>query len=119
MLRFVSQPPAGFESQSPNPELQVGLQTPAVHVVVPFALVHAVEQSPQCVVAVDRSTSQPLVALLSQLPKPELQAMPQVPLEHEAVPCVESQTLAHAPQFWTSPLTLVSQPLAGSPSQSP
>ena len=68
VLRLVSQPPAGFESQSPNPALHVGLHTPAVQVVLPFGFVHAVVQSPQCAGSVVSVVSQPLPALLSQLP---------------------------------------------------
>jgi hypothetical protein len=68
VLRLVSQPPAGFESQSPKPAAQVGLHTPAVQVVVPFVFVQAVLQSPQCVVSLVRLVSHPFAALLSQLP---------------------------------------------------
>ena len=45
--------------------------------------------------------------------------MPQVPLEHVAVPLVLSQVLLQAPQLAGLVFRLVSQPLATLPSQLP
>ena len=47
LLKFASQPLLAMPSQLPNPAVHVGTQTPAVQVVEPFALVHAVAQLPQ------------------------------------------------------------------------
>ena len=62
----VSQPLFGFPSQLDQPVAQLGLQEPAVHCVVPCALLHALPQEPQLVV-VARFVSQPLMRDVSQL----------------------------------------------------
>jgi len=62
--------------------------------------------------------SQPLAALPSQLPKPALHVIPQVPAGQVAVPLVVLQTVLQDPQC-SGLLRLVSQPLAGLLSQSP
>jgi hypothetical protein len=73
--RFVSQPLAGSPSQSPKPALQLGLQAPALHVVDPFGLTHALPQAPQFAALVAKLTSQPLAAFKSQSPKPLVHAV--------------------------------------------
>jgi hypothetical protein len=55
-----------FESQLPQPLLQVGAQEPAVQAVLPCALVQAVPQLPQFATFVASVTSQPLAAVASQ-----------------------------------------------------
>jgi hypothetical protein len=62
--------------------------------------------------------SQPLAALPSQLPKPALHVIPQVPAGQVAVPLVVLQTVLQDPQC-SGLLRLVSQPLTGLLSQSP
>jgi hypothetical protein len=64
-----------------------------------------------------RLVSQPLPALLSQLPKPLLQVMLQVPELQVVVPFVVLQALRHPPQLAVSVFRLVSQPLRVSLSQ--
>ncbi len=83
---------------------------PAVHCsVAPHARPHV----PQCVSVVRRSTSQPLLAIMSQSPKPVSQ--PQTPAVHAwFVP----QRVMQSPQCVGSMLVLTSQPFAGLPSQS-
>jgi len=73
-------------------------------------------QLPQAATLV-RLTSQPLPALLSQLPKPALHVMLQVPELQFAVPFVVLQALPHPPQLAVFVFTLVSQPLRVSLSQ--
>src|SRR6185436_7304958 len=86
VLSGVSQPLRMLPSQSPKPELQVGTQAPAVHTVGPFALEHPSPHPPQLPTLVCVFVSQPLFALLSQLPKPEVHVGTHVPLGHEVVP---------------------------------
>jgi D-alanyl-D-alanine carboxypeptidase len=73
VLSGVSQPFGRELSQSPKPVPQVGTQAEAVQRVVPFALVQGAPHAPQWFVLVASVTSQPLVGLLSQLPKPAWQ----------------------------------------------
>ena len=47
LLKFASQPFGAMPSQFPNPAVHVGTQTPVVHVVEPFGLMHEVAQLPQ------------------------------------------------------------------------
>jgi hypothetical protein len=94
------------------------MQTPAVQAVVPFALVHAAPQAAQFA-TVPSVVSQPLPALASQLPNPELQVMEQAPSEHAGVPFAALQALPHAPQWLTLVWVFVSQPLLPWPSQLP
>ena len=68
VFRAVSQPLGSLPSQLPEPELQELIaQLPVEQVAVALARLHAVPQAPQLVV-VFREVSQPLLALLSQLP---------------------------------------------------
>lgn len=115
--RLVSQPFTTLPSQFPKPELQVMPQDPATQLAVPLAVLQAAPQAPQWLVLVLMLTSQPLAALASQLPNPELQAMPQTPAVHDATPFVELQAFPHAPQLATLEFRFTSQPLAALPSQ--
>jgi hypothetical protein len=118
-FRFVSQPLAALPSQLPKPELHVGTQLPAVHVVEPFAFVQAVPQAPQFAVEVFRFASQPVEARPSQLPKPVLQVTEHDPSAHDAVPLVPLQAVPQAPQFAVDVSVLVSQPFELFESQLP
>lgn len=112
---FVSQPFAGFPSQSPKPALQGYVQLPALHAApVLERAVHMVPHVPQLLgsVVVARHTPEQLVC-------PGGHAWPQVPAAQVALPpAAGAQTRRHAPQLLTSAAVLVSQPLAGLPSQS-
>jgi hypothetical protein len=69
VLRFVSQPLLrASPSQLPQPELHEMEQEPSAHDAVPLALLHGWLQPPQCRTVVCVFVSQPLAALLSQLP---------------------------------------------------
>ena len=65
--------------------------------------------------------SQPLLALLSQSPKPWTHTLPQRPAVQAAdtAPGRMGQMLPQWPQCSESPSMLISQPLPGLPSQSP
>jgi hypothetical protein len=79
---------------------------------------HWTPQAPQ-LVSVLRLVSQPLAGMPSQSAKPELQTRPHAPLLQTAVEFgPEGQTLPQPPQWFASVRMLVSQPLAGLPSQS-
>src|SRR5438045_3572886 len=95
------------------------VQAPAVQAAVALASTHAWPQVPQLASVALRSVSQPLATLLSQLPKPALQAIWQAPATQLAAPFAVEQALPQAPQLVTLVLVLVSQPLVTSPSQSP
>lgn len=115
---FVSQPFAGFPSQSANPAEQVGTHVPAGHAVVPFAFVQPAPQAPQFV-TVFSDASQPVEACPSQLPNPALQVMEHAPNAQLAVPFVPLHAVPHAPQFAALVCVLTSQPLDARPSQLP
>jgi hypothetical protein len=85
---------------------------------VPLLVLQATPQPPQAVGVVFRFVSQPLLVEPSQLPKPELQAMPHVPPLQKRLPFVELQTVVQLPQWVTSVPRFVSQPGA-TLSQSP
>jgi hypothetical protein len=81
---------------------------------------HTLPHAPQLALLAVRSVSQPFAGLPSQSPKPVAQvAMAQRPMVHAAEALGTWQRLTHAPQRAGSLFKLVSQPLAGSPSQSP
>jgi hypothetical protein len=120
LVVLTSQPLAAIPSQSAKPALQVNPQAPAAQVAVALAgAEHALPQRPQCVVLARVSTSQPLVAMPSQLSKPALQVSPHVPAAHagEALAPV-GQRVPQAPQLLVSVGSGASQPVAGIPSQS-
>jgi len=119
--RSVSQPLAPLPSQLPKPGAHVGTHAPAAQAVaVVPAAEHAAPHAPQWLALARRSVSQPLGALPSQLPKPSVQAGVHVP---ETQPVAEAPAIEHAtpqaPQLLALVRTLVSQPLAALPSQSP
>jgi hypothetical protein len=80
----------------------------------------ALPQAPQWATVARVSVSQPLALIASQSPKPALQASSQRPAAHvpEALG-LAAQAIPQAPQCAAAVMVLVSQPLAGSPSQSP
>lgn len=94
-------------------------QLPLAHEAVPLFELQPLLQPPQWVVLMLRFASQPLARLPSQLPQPPVQTIPQLPPEQVAVPLVELQTVAHAPQLAGLLLVTVSQPLLTFASQLP
>jgi hypothetical protein len=100
-----SQPLEAVESQLAKFALHDAMpHAPDVQEAVPFATLHALLQAPQWDRLVDTFVSQPLEAVESQLPNPELQVeMPQVDAAHPAVALARlPQALPQFPQFWTS-----------------
>lgn len=67
-----SHPVPGRPSQSAKPMLQVKPHAPAVHEFIALAALQTRPHIPQFATAVRVSTSQPFMALPSQLPKPAL-----------------------------------------------
>jgi hypothetical protein len=116
---IVSQPLAKLPSQLPKPALQTMLHAPALHAATPFVDPQTVPQAPQFDRLLDSVVSQPFATLLSQLPKPALQLIPQLPFVQLAVPFVELQAFVQLPQRLTSVLRLRSQPFVTLPSQFP
>ena len=74
---------------------------------------------PQCSPDTFRSTSQPLVAVPSQFPKPVEQLMPQTPCVQLGVPFNVLQALPHVPQFEISLDVARSQPSSLAPGCGP
>jgi hypothetical protein len=119
LVRLASQPLDTLPSQLPQPELHVIEQVPVEQEAVPLVEEHAWPQPPQFAVLVLVLTSQPLAACPSQLPQPVLHEVNvQVPVLQEEVALTWAQPLAQLPQS-VRVLRLVSQPLAGLPSQLP
>jgi hypothetical protein len=114
----VSQPLFGFPSQLSKPNVQLGLQTPEAHAVVPCALAQARPQAPQFAL-VSRAASQPFETFASQLPKFVLHVMEQAPATQVAVPLLLLQPLPQAPQLDALVWVLTSQPFEAAPSQFP
>jgi hypothetical protein len=75
--------------------------------------------APQWLVLVRMFVSQPLAALPSQLPQPELQLMVHAPSVQPGVPLVPLHAVPHPPQCVVLVCVFVSQPLAVLPSQLP
>jgi hypothetical protein len=117
----VSHPFVALVSQSPKPVAQVFLQAEATHAGAALARVgQALPQALQFVTLVRVSVSQPLVASRSQLSKPVLHvAMAQAPAMQDGVPLAAAQALLQRPQCVALVAKVTSQPLVGSPSQSP
>jgi hypothetical protein len=91
---------------------QVGVAFAALGQLVPHA--------PQLLTVLVRLTSQPLLALPSQFPKPAVHVKLHVLEAHTAVALVAPvQTRPHAPQLPVAVVRLTSQPLLALPSQSP
>jgi hypothetical protein len=118
VLKLTSQPLLARPSQLPKPVLQEIAQMPAEHEAVPLVEVQTFPQALQFETLVLRSTSQPLAALLSQLPKPEAHAIAQAPLVQEGVPLAELHTVPQALQLFGSALRSTSQPVEALLSQS-
>jgi hypothetical protein len=118
---LVSQPLDRFMSQSAKPALHAPMvQRPPAHAGVALANEHALPHAPQLAADVLRLVSQPLAALPSQLPNPALHVpMPQRPAVHTPVALAGAHATPHPPQCARAVVTLVSQPLAALPSQSP
>ena len=116
---FTSQPFDANPSQFEKPVEQVMLHWPEAQDGMPLLEEHAAPHAPQLDAVVSVLISQPLAALLSQLPQPALHAIWQIELEQEAVPLVALQPLPQAPQLPADVAKLVSQPLLASPSQLP
>jgi len=121
-LAFVltSQPFVERPSQFANPALHVpSVHVPDGHDSLAFGKLHVEPHDPQSV-SVLSDVSQPLAALPSQSPSPGLHVeTPQAPATQFGVPLDDGQTLPHWPQLLMLVAVLVSQPLAGFPSQSP
>jgi hypothetical protein len=117
----VSQPLAGFMSQSAKPALQAPIaHAPIAQVAAALAKEQAVPHVPQSVAVVRRSVSQPLAGLPSQSAKPSLQrVIAQVPVWHAPVALGKVQARPHIPQCIALAVVSVSQPLAALASQSP
>lgn len=115
----VSQPFTALPSQLPKPALQTGVHTLETQLVVPWVFWQFVPHVPQFAVVLVRFTSQPVDAKPSQLPKPALQAIEQVPLPHEGVPFVLLHAWPQPPQWAVDVFVFVSQPFTALPSQLP
>lgn len=81
--------------QAVCPAGQVVWHAPFEHCMPPG---HALPHAPQLLESVCRFVSQPFAGLPSQLPKPALQTMRQLPPLHEAVPLVEEHAVPQDPQ---------------------
>jgi hypothetical protein len=122
VVRLVSQPLFGFPSQLAQLVEQIGVQAPAMQLVVPWPAcwVQAMPQPPQWVELVWVLVSQPFWALPSQFANPALQAPSwQVPLLQTAPALAKLQELPHVPQCVRLLLRLASQPVFTLPSQLP
>ena len=119
MARSISHPLAGLLSQlAKEPTQPVSWQVPEAHEVVALGSEQVTPQAPQLAFVL-RLVSQPLAALPSQFPKPELQVGTQA-LEVQAVlPFGLVQGLEQAPQLLMSLVVFVSQPFEELPSQFP
>ncbi len=120
VARSASQPLAGSPSQSPKPGVQASItHRPDSQRARALSGAHREPQAPQSVRLICRSTSQPLTASPSQSPNPERQAST-VHTPRTQSPSAEAgaQTAPQPPQSDSASRRLISQPLAGSPSQS-
>jgi hypothetical protein len=119
-LSCVSHPLLATPSQLPYPALHVpSWQAPPKQTADALAKVQFVVQFPQCAASLLKFDSQPLLALLSQLPKPELQVIPHTPPLHVAVPLVLLHEVAQFPQRVGVVLVFVSHPFVALASQLP
>lgn len=87
-----------------KPALQVAEHALIAQTALPLATAgHAFPQAPQLATSLVVMTSQPLAAVLSQLPKPVLHmATPQIPAVQFGVALTTVHALPHMPQFETS-----------------
>ncbi len=109
----VSHPLLGCPSQSPAPTEQLGMHTPPLQDVVPFALVHWVLQALQWLASVERFVSQPLFLFPSQSAKPAAHDGAQMPAEQDVVPLAFVHWVLQPPQLLMSVCVLVSHPSMG------
>jgi hypothetical protein len=116
----VSQPFAAFMSQLPKPALHEATEhAPATHAGVPFGIAQRLPHAPQFNTLLLKSVSQPLAALMSQLPKPAVHIpTAHAPITHVAVALGTAHARPHAPQLATVSSAL-SQPFAAFMSQLP
>jgi hypothetical protein len=119
-LRFVSQPLAGAPSQLPKPGSHAPRrQVASTHDAAALAKTQRFPQPPHWLTLVEKSASQPLLRLPSQLPKPPLHAIAtQVPPAQVGDPFVLSQREPHAPQLFGLLLVFTSQKSLAMPLQS-
>jgi hypothetical protein len=90
-----------------------------MHAVVPWALAQAVPQAPQWAASVWRSIRHPALGAPPQTAYGEVHVGEHVPDEQVVVPLGLVHAAPQAPQLVTVEPRSVSQPLVGSPSQSP
>lgn len=113
VLSCVSQPLAGFRSQSAKPVLQVPLvQVPVLQLAAALGKLHATLHAPQSVFVLS-GLSQPLLGRPSQFAKPLAQVeMVQLLLVHDVMPTLASalQLVPQPPQL-VGVVMLTSQPL--------
>ncbi len=114
VLRLVSQPLAGFMSQSAKPALQAPIaQLPAAHVAAALGKRHATPQPPQFEASAARTfTSQPSLATPLQSPKPAAQPPTTQRPAAQALTAVlaRAHAFAQAPQFMGSALVFTQSP---------
>jgi hypothetical protein len=112
-----SHPSPALPLQSSKPPLHaVMVQVPVAHDSVAFVRLHAVPQPPQLVREL-RAVSQPLLATVSQLPRPASQVpTAHVPEAQVSVPPASAHATPHPPQS-VRVRVLRSQPLPSLPSQ--
>jgi hypothetical protein len=110
--RLVSQPLAGFASQSPNPVAHAATaQAPLTQAAVALASEHARPQPPQCETAARVLVSQPLAGFESQSPNPAAQAKAHTPAAHEGVALAgDGQALPQRPQWASEVARLAHEP---------
>jgi hypothetical protein len=113
----VSHPLSGLPSQLAKPVPHVGTHLPLAQLVEPWSFAQVAPQAPQLAVVVDRSTSHPVEACLSQSPNPELQVIAHCPPLHVGCPFTVLHLRLQAPQFNTLLSVFVSQPFVVSLSQ--
>jgi hypothetical protein len=122
LLVFTSQPLAAIPSQLAKPIAQLATaHTPATHEGVALASAHARPQPPQCATVVSVFTSQPLIGLASQFPKPALHApSAHAPAEHTALALERAgHGCPHPPQCAADVCVFTSHPSPATALQSP
>jgi hypothetical protein len=120
LLRLVSQPFAGFASQSPKPAVHATWHAPAEQLGAPFEALQTRPHDPQLFGSVAVDTSQPVAYERSQFAcAPSQLATPQVVPRHAGVPFCTVHTVPQPPQFAVLFVVAVSQPLLTLASQLP
>src|SRR5262249_50080044 len=116
----------GGTTQSPQPEAQVGLQTPPVQLVaVALVVLQTRPQAPQFILSLARMRgSQPLAGLPSQSATPALQVKAQRPAEQPMLVAfttdvVQLMAAPHEVPQLVAEFMLTSQPFDATPSQLP